>query len=142
MAYFTDLFSVETYQAFLASKRTTSGFRENQHGMAKRLRRGDKLLAYVKGLSRWAAMLEVLDGPTVDRTPIFLQENDPFAVRFVVRANPCLELENAVPIKDAQVFSRLSFTQGREDGYWLGPLRRSLHRIDDADGLISCAAPT
>lgn len=134
MAYFTDLFTVETYQAFLASDRTVSGFRENQQTMAARIRPGDKLLAYIKGLSRWTAMLEVTDGPTIDRKPLFLPDDDPFVVRFRVKADPCLTLEQGVPIKDDEVFSALSFTKGREDGYWLGPLRRSLQHIDDADG--------
>jgi len=60
MTYFTDLFTVETYEAFLASDRTISGFRSTQTGMAKRLQRGDKLIAYIKGLSRWAGVLEVI----------------------------------------------------------------------------------
>jgi hypothetical protein len=134
MAFLTDLFTVETYGAFLASDRTISGFRETQTGMAKRVKRGDKLLAYIKGLSRWAAVLEVVDGPLIERTPIFVPENDPFVVRFRVKTVPVLTLEQAVPIRDDEIFQRLSFTRGKEDGYWLGPLRRSLQHIDDEDG--------
>jgi hypothetical protein len=37
-------------------------------------------------------------------------------------------------MRDEEVFRALSFTRGKEDGYWLGPLRRSLQHIDDADG--------
>lgn len=135
MAYFTDLFTVETYQAFLASDRTVSGFQESQHGMASRIKPGDKLLCYVKGLSRWTAMLEVLDGPFIDKKPLFLPDNDPYVVRFRVKADPCLGLEQGVPIKDDEIFTALSFTKGKEDGgYWLGPLRRSLQHIEDEDG--------
>lgn len=134
MAYFTDLFTVATFEAFLASDRTISGFRETQVGMANRVARGDKLLAYVKGLSRWSAVLEVVDGPFIDRTPLFTPEDDPFVVRFHVQAVPCLTLEQSVPIREEKVFDRLSFTRGRQDGYWLGPLRRSLQHIDDSDG--------
>jgi hypothetical protein len=126
MAYFTDLFTVGTYEAFLRSDRTISGFRETQTGMAKRLKRGDKMLVYIKGLSRWAAVLGVTDGPFIDRTPLFASENDPFVVRFHVQAVPALALNQAIPIRDEQVFRTLSFTQGKEHGYWLGPLRRSL----------------
>lgn len=134
MSYFTDLFTVETYQAFLASDRTASGFRETQQSMASRVKSGDKLLVYIKGLSRWTAVLEVRDGPTVDRKPIFLPEDDPFVVRFHIYAEVCLSLEQGVPVKDEEIFSALSFTKGREDGYWLGPLRRSLQHIEDDDG--------
>ena len=133
MAYFTDLFTVETYEAFLASDKTVSGFRETQAGMAGRLQRGDKLLAYVKGLSRWAAVLEVAEGPFVDRTPLFMPKDDPFVVRFRVHGTP-LSLNQAIPIRNLEVFDKLSFTRGNENGYWLGPLRRSLQHIDDADG--------
>jgi hypothetical protein len=136
MAYFTDLFTVETYEAFLASDRTVSGFRETQTGMANRLTRGDKMLAYIKGLSRWAAVLEVVDGPFIDRTPIFLPVDDPFVVRFRVNGRPTLSLDDSIPIRDEAVFNALSFTRGKEDGYWLGPLRRSLQHIDDADGVF------
>jgi predicted RNA-binding protein len=134
MAYFTDLFTVETYGAFLKSDRTISGFRESQKGMANKIKKGDKLLAYVKGVSRWVAVLEICDGPFVDRAPIFLPENDPFVVRFRVQAVTILSLEQAVPIREQQIFQGLSFTKGRENGYWLGPLRRSLQRLEESDG--------
>jgi hypothetical protein len=134
MAYFTDLFTVETYEAFLASDRSVSGFRETQTGMAKRLQRGDKLIAYVKGISRWSGVLEVVEGPFIDRAPLFVPDNDPFVVRFRVKAAPVLPLKQSIPIRDEEVFRSLSFTKGKEDGYWLGPLRRSLQHMDDADG--------
>jgi hypothetical protein len=134
MSYFTDLFTVETYEAFLASDRSISGFRETQTGMASRIQQGDKLLCYVKGLSRWSAVLTVIDGPFVDRSPLFVPDNDPFVVRFRVDPSTCLSLESSLPIRDREVFDRLTFTRGREDAYWLGPLRRSLQHIEDADG--------
>ena len=102
--------------------------------MANRLKRGDKMLAYIKGLSRWAAVLEVLDGPFVDQTPLFMPNIDPFVVRFRVRAAPALQLVQAIPIREREIFQTLTFTRGNEDGYWLGPLRRSLQHIDNTDG--------
>jgi hypothetical protein len=134
MRYFTDLFTIETYEAFLASDRTVSGFRETQMSMARRLKRGDKMLAYIKGLSRWAALLEVVEGPSIDRTPLFVPQDDPFVVRFRVKARLVLPLNQAIPIRNDEVFRTLTFTKGKEDGYWLGPLRRSLQHIDDTDG--------
>jgi hypothetical protein len=102
--------------------------------MAARLKPGDKLLAYIKGLSRWAGVLEVVDGPFIERTPLFVPHDDPFVVRLRVNAAPCLTFEHAVPIRDKEIFDSLSFTRGREGGYWLGPLRRSLQHIEDKDG--------
>jgi predicted RNA-binding protein len=132
--YYTNLFTVETYEAFLKSPRTVSGFRESQETMAKRIKPGDKLIGYVKALSRWAAIFEVLEGPVIDRTPLFLPKDDPYVVRFKVRAAPALELQQAVPIREPEVFDRLTFTKGREKAYWLGPLRRSLQHLEMADG--------
>jgi len=44
MAYYTNLFTVETYKAFLSSDKTVCGFRESQRTMSKRLKHGDKML--------------------------------------------------------------------------------------------------
>jgi predicted RNA-binding protein len=136
MAYYTDLFTVETYRAFLSSDKTVSGFRESQRTMAKKLKRGDKMLAYLTGLSRWAGVLEVVDGPYEDRTPIFYSVDDPFIIRFKVNARIALPLEHAFPIQDTRVFDNLSFTRGKREQYWLGPLRRSLQHITDEDGRL------
>ena len=85
MAYFLDLFSPETYEAFVRSDRSISGFRMRQRNVARRVKPGDRLVCYMTRLSRWIGLLEVLDGPSVDETPIFYPENDPFVVRFRVR---------------------------------------------------------
>jgi len=134
MAYYTDLFTVETYKAFLSSDKTVSGFRESQRTMAKRLKRGDKMLAYLTGLSRWAGVLEVVEGPFEDCTPLFYSVDDPFIIRFKVNPKIVLPLEHAFPIQDPRVFDHLSFTKGNRGQYWLGPLRRSLQNISDEDG--------
>jgi hypothetical protein len=136
MAYYTDLFTVDTYNSFLASARTITGFSEAQRKLVRRIGIGDKLIGYVKGLSRWCAILEVVEGPFEDATPIFQPTSDPYTIRFRVRPTVCLPLEHAIPIKEPEIFSQLSFTQGREDGHWVGPLRRSLQVIDEADGRL------
>lgn len=136
MAYYTNLFTVETYKAFLSSDKTVSGFRESQRTMAKKLKRGDKLLGYLTGLSRWAGILEVVEGPFEDRTPIFYSDDDPFIVRFKVDAKIALPLDHAIPIQDPRVFDQLSFTRGKREQYWLGPLRRSLQHVSDEDGRL------
>ena len=45
MAYFIDLFSPETYEAFARSGRDISGFRLRHKGMADRIKSGDVLSA-------------------------------------------------------------------------------------------------
>jgi hypothetical protein len=78
--------------------------------------------------------MEVVDGPFIDSKPIFMPVNDPFTIRFHVKPVVCLNLYCAVPILESEIFDSLTFTKGRRQGYWLGPLRRSLQHIDDTDG--------
>ena len=63
MAYFIDLFSPETYEAFKASAREVSGFRLRQKGLAERINKGDIFVCYLTRVSRWFGTLEVVDGP-------------------------------------------------------------------------------
>lgn len=135
MKYWTDLFTPETFEAFGRSDRTVSGFRESQRTMAEKIRVGDKLICYLVGMSRWIGVLEVLKGPFIDRSPIFVPQDDPFIVRFKVNPHVWLPLEQAIPMQESEVFSRLSFTRDvKPGGYWLGPLRRSLQTLSDQDG--------
>lgn len=135
MNYWTNLFTPETYEGFSNSDRTVSGFRETQRGMADRIRVGDKFICYMVRMSRWVGILEVVEGPYIDHTPIFVPEEDPFIVRFKVKPSVWLPLDNTIPIQVPEVYSRLTFTRNVEDGgYWLGPLRRSLQKLDKDDG--------
>lgn len=135
MNYWTDLFTPETYEAFGRSDRTVTGFRESQRPMAEKVRTGDKFICYMVRMSRWIGVLDVLEGPYVDDTPIFVPDDDPFVVRFKVKTSVWLPLEQTVPIHEQNVYSRLTFTRDvKPGGYWLGPLRRSLQTLDDQDG--------
>ena len=136
MAYYLDLFSPETYKAFSRSDRSVTGFRIRQRNGAQRVKPGDKLVCYMTRLSRWIGLLEVLDGPFIDDTPIFYPEADPFVVRFRVRELVWLPLEKGVPIHEASVWNGLSFTRGQSKGSstWTGKLRASLVELDETDG--------
>jgi hypothetical protein len=103
MAYYLDLFSPETYEAFRQSDRTVSGFRRRQRNIASRLQPGDRMLCYITGISRWVGVLEVVDGPFEDDTPLFYGEEDPFVIRFHVKPLVWLDKERAVPIKEDAV---------------------------------------
>ena len=85
MAYFLDLFSPETYEAFGRSTRNISGFRRRLENAANQIHPGDKLICYMTKLSRWFGILEVESECFIDQTPIFYPEDDPFVVRFKVR---------------------------------------------------------
>lgn len=110
MAYFIDLFSPETYDAFTRSTRDISGFRLRHKGMADRVKPGDTFVCYLTRLSRWFGLLEVIDGPFINDKPIFLPEADPFVVRFHVRPVAWLDIDKSLPIHDDAIWSGLSFT--------------------------------
>ena len=136
MAYYIDLFSPETYQAFTTSHQSISGFRTRQEGIAQRIHRGDTFVCYVTRLSRWVGLLNVQEGPFKDDSPIFTPENDPFVVRFKVQPRVWLELERSIPIHDERIWNNLSFTRDlpHNSTAWTGKVRGSLVRLDDADG--------
>jgi hypothetical protein len=138
MAYFIDLFSPDTYQAFKASSRDVSGFRPRQKAIAERISAGDIFVCYMTRLSRWFGLLEVIEGPFIDNTPIFVEKDDPFVVRFRVRPIILLDLEKSIPIHDPKIWDHLSFTRNLPLGSlaWTGKVRSSLVHLEDADGRI------
>jgi len=136
LAYYLDLFSPETYEAFSKSQRSVSGFRERQQNAASKIKPGDKLLCYMTKLSRWIGVLEVQSEFYKDDSPIFYPKDDPFIIRFKVKSIAWLPKEKAVPIHDEQVWNQLSFTRGleRSNPHWTGKFRCSLNPISDVDG--------
>lgn len=138
MAYYLDLFSPQTYEAFARSDRSVSDFPRSRRKVAGRVKCGDKFICYMTELSRWMGLLEVIDGPFVDHTPIFYPDSDPFVVRFHVRPLVWLPVEKAVPIHDDRVWNQLSFTRGqsKRSSSWTWKLRPSLVQLEDADGLF------
>lgn len=135
MNYLTDLFTPATFEAFGRSDRTVSGFRESQRSMAEKVCVGDKFICYMVRMSRWIGVLEVLEGPYIDHTPILVPQDDPFIVRFKVTPQVWLPLEQTVPMQEPDLYSRLTFTRDvKPGGYWLGPLRRSLQKLENQDG--------
>jgi predicted RNA-binding protein len=136
LAYFLDLFSPETYEAFTQSDQRVTGFRARQKIAATRVKVGDKLICYMTKLSRWVGILQVTSECYEDNTPRFYDEQDPFVIRFHVEPIVWLEKERAVPIRDDRVWQRLSFTKGHDktSSSWTGLLRSSLNRLAVSDG--------
>ena len=90
MAYYIDLFSPETYRAFCNSNREITGFRDNRRRIATNIKPGDKFICYMTKLSRWVGVLEVSSDCFIDNLPIFMEQDDPFVVRFCVSPKVCL----------------------------------------------------
>lgn len=136
MTYFIDLFSPETYEAFTRSTQGLSGFRMRHKSMAERIKPGDVFACYVTKVSRWCGLLEIVEGPFIDSTPIFLPQNDPFVVRFKVKPRVWLPLDQSLPIHETSVWNGLSFTRTLEKGSiaWTGKVRGSLVKLDEKDG--------
>ena len=136
MAYYLDLFSPETYEAFSNSKQDVSGFRPRQENAAAKVKPGDKLICYMTKLSRWIGILEIGSTYFKDETPIFFPSNDPFVIRFKVKPLAWLPKEKAIPVRDDKVWNILSFTKGidRATTQWTGKFRVSLNPIDEGDG--------
>jgi hypothetical protein len=136
MAYYINISTPETYEAFGRSTRTISGYRLRLKGAAERVKPGDVFVCYLTRLSRWIGLLEVVEGPYIDNKPLFVHENDPFVVRFRVREKVWLEIDKAIPIHDDTIWNGLSFTHNLEKGstLWTAKLRGGLVRLDDKDG--------
>ncbi len=81
MAYFLNLFSPETYEAFGRSSRAVSGFRSRQEGAANKIHPGDKFICYMTKLSRWIGILEVMSNAYRDDSPFYFDKDDPFVIR-------------------------------------------------------------
>ena len=136
MAYFLDLFTPETWQAFRETGAAVTGFRERHLRSAReRVKEGDIFLCYLTRLSRWCGVLQAESEAYHDESPIH-DELDPFTVRFKVKPLVTLDPELAIPIRDDQVWSTLTITNQYEKGapYWTGFFRASLNGIEEGDG--------
>jgi hypothetical protein len=110
MAYYIDLFSPETYEAFSRSPRDISGFRPRHKNTADKIKPGDIFVCYLTRLGRWFGLLEVIEGPFIDNKPIFAaeSENDPFVVRFRVKPVVWLSREMGISIHEEEIWSGLA----------------------------------
>lgn len=134
MTYFIDIFSVETFEAFSKTPKTVAGFHPKRKAWVTKIKPGDKILCYLKGLSCWVGMLEVT-GPMAEVTPGNEAVSD-YTVQFPVMPLVWLEKGTLIPIKRPQVWSVLSFTKDVTPGGggWNAVLRSSGVRLLDEDG--------
>lgn len=137
MAFYLDLFTPETWDAFRRHGGEISGFRQQQKGIARRIAPGDIFLCYLVRLSRWCGALEVTSEVFHGDNPIF-SDPDPFVVRFRVRPIVALDPEKSLPIFEDHIWNHLSETKSVRKGTkgWAIPYRGSLRRIADSDGAL------
>ena len=138
MAYYLNLFTPETWEAFRKHGASISGFRQRQEGFAReRLKPGDIFLCYLVRLSRWCGALEITSAAFRDDSPIF-SNPDPYIVRFHVKPLVALNFDKSLPIFDDHIWHHLSETQGMEKRAkgWAIAFRGSLRHMADSDGVL------
>ena len=64
-----DLFTPQTWKEFQQAGFSVSGFRESRWSSVQKLQKGDYLLCYLTGISRWVGVLEVTSKPFKDDSP-------------------------------------------------------------------------
>lgn len=107
MAYFLNLFTLETWRAFQNHGSKVSGFTIQQHRRAQRIKPGDIFLCYLVGLSRWCGVLEIVSESYNDNTPIF-EKPDPYEVRFKVKPLIILKQGCSIPMLEDEIWNSLS----------------------------------
>jgi hypothetical protein len=136
MAYWLDLFTPETWQAFQNHGATISGFRYRQRRVAREeIKPGDIFLCYLVRLSRWCGALRITSEAFEGTDPIF-GDPDPFTIRFKVEPLVILSPENSIPIFENEIWDRLSVTKDIKKGSlgWAKYFRGSLRKISEQDG--------
>jgi hypothetical protein len=136
MAYYIDLFSPETYQAFCNSSRNVSGFTLRKRRIAEQIKPGDIFVCYLTRLARWFGLLEVIDGPYIDNTPIFQADSDPYALRFHVKELVWLDFDKSIPMHENDIWTKLSFSRALPVSArgWSWVVKSSLTQLDEQDG--------
>lgn len=133
MTYFVDVFSVATYEEFSCTDKAQAGFHPKRRAWVMKIKPGDKLLCYLKGVSCWIGVLEVT-GPMVDNGSE--DEADEFSLKFPVKPLVWLGKGQLLPIKREDVWAALSFTKNIAPGAggWNAIVRSSGVRLPSSDG--------
>ena len=120
--YWLNLFSWKTWQEFFTAGAETSGFRENRWSALLKVKKGDYLLCYLTGISRFIGIFEVTSDPYKSNTIIW--SDDIFPSRIDVKIIVALTPETAVPIEDFR--NDLSIFDNLENPHaWTGHVRGS-----------------
>ena len=130
--YWLDLFTGTTWDEFRQAGSSVSGFRESRWKVVQKVAKGDYLLCYLSGVSRFIGVLEVTSEPFKKAERDIWQDDD-FPCRFKVK--PIVELtpETAIPVFELR--DQLSCFQNLTSPHaWTGHFRGSPAKWKQADG--------
>ncbi len=129
--YWLDLFTGTSWNEFKIAGAKVSGFRESRWNSVQKIKPGDYLICYLTGISRFIGILEIIDMPYKDTTPIW--KDDVFPCRLKVKVVAELQLETAVPVLELR--NKLSFFQNLKNPHaWTGNFRGSPGKWEESDG--------
>ena len=130
--YWLDLFTGTTWNEFQKAGSSVSGFRESRWKTVQKMAKGDYLLCYLTGVSRFIGVLEVTSA-SFRKAERDIWKDDDFPCR--VEVKPIVELtpETAIPIMELR--DRLSFFQDlTSPNAWSGHVRSSPAKWKQGDG--------
>jgi predicted RNA-binding protein len=104
--YWLELFTSVTWKEFQDAGSSISGFRESRWNICKKIAKGDYLLCYLTGASRFVGVVEVISGPFRERARN-IWKHDNFTCRFKVKPIVVLSPETGIPI--FEIRNNLSF---------------------------------
>ena len=134
--YWLDLFTGATWNEFLESGGNISGFRESRWSTVQKIKKGDLLICYLTGVSRFIGILEVISEPFQDNSPIWKDED--FPSRLKVKPIITLKPNTAIPVHTLR--DNLSFFQNLKSPHaWTGAFRSSPAKWskDDGDAILA-----
>jgi hypothetical protein len=118
--WFLVSFMLETWNEFMRMDKKLVGFRDSRWSSVQKMRPGDKLLAYVTGISRFIGILRVESPPHFDQSRLW--KEDVFPCRVEVSVIQALSAEEAVPISEIRTALPL-FAKLKDPRHWSGPFR-------------------
>ncbi len=130
MAYWTSIYSGETWDKLLSMPDKFIGAPERRWSTMQRIKVGDIIFAYVTGISRYVAIMEVTGAPFKDDS--IFGEGYPCCAPVKILLQ--LDLEHAVPVKQLQELSIFQ-TEGSNKS-WPVHFRRSPVKEKEKDAQI------
>ena len=129
--YWLDLFTGATWTEFKNTGSNVSGFRKSRWKTIQKIKKGDYLLCYITGISRFIGVLEVISEPFQDDSKIWSDEDFPCRLK----VKPIIELNFDTAIPAHELKDSLSCFQNLKNPHaWTGAFRGSPAKWSAADG--------
>ena len=136
MAYWLNVFTVESWSEFKAAGGRIAGFPAKQWVRVQKIRPGDKLLVYLSGEKTWVAVLDVVGEPFYSPDPP-IWKAQPYPAR--VEVQTILELVQAQGVPMEELLPHLpKFGHMRDHGFrgWGGFFMSPPTLWSDQDGMV------